>query len=66
MIKPLCRQDGIHQWNADVVGARDGMMQRMLITVFCDTRRDAIDAVCREAVMRGFAHPTVNHITRIR
>jgi len=66
MGKPLCRQSGLYQWDATVQGAKNGMRQAVLLTVFCDTRREAIDAVCAEAIERGYSHPTVDHITRIR
>jgi len=66
MGKPLCRQNGLYQWDATVVGRRDGMRQAVLVTVFCDTRREAIDAVCEHAVQLGYSKPTVDHITRLR
>jgi hypothetical protein len=66
MGKPLCRQNGLHQWDAQVVGVRDNMRQRVLITVFCDTRKEAIDAACEQVFLRGYRHPTVDHITKIR
>jgi hypothetical protein len=60
------RASGIHQWNATVQGTHNRMRQALLLTVFCDTRREAIDAVCDEAIKRGYLHPTVDHIVKIR
>jgi len=66
MTKPLGRGNGLYQWDATVQGVKNSMRQALLITVFCDTRRDAIDACCEQAVRLGYIHPTVDHITRIR
>ncbi|MCS3690990.1 hypothetical protein M2194_005027 [Bradyrhizobium elkanii] len=66
MGKPLCRQSGLYQWDATVAGYKDSMRQAVLITVFCDTRREAVDAACHEVSRLGYANCTVDHITRIR
>jgi hypothetical protein len=66
MGKPLCRQGGIYQWDARVSGAKGGMRQTVLITVFCDTRKEAVDAVCEQAAALRYSHPTVDHITKLQ
>lgn len=66
MGKPLCRTNGLFQWDASVQGVKNKTRQALLVTVFCDTRREAIDACCDHAVQLGYTHPTVDHITRIR
>ncbi len=65
MSKPLCRQNGLYQWNVNVVGAKDGMRQRILVTVFCDTRKEAADAACNHVIALGYTWPTVDHIIKI-
>ncbi len=65
MGKPLFRQSGPYQWDARVAGTRDGMRQLLLITIFSNSRADAIGDACDEAIARGYAYPTVDHITRI-
>jgi hypothetical protein len=60
------RKDGIYQWDATVQGVKNNMRQALLVTVFCDTRREAIDACCEHAVKLGYEHPTVDLIKRIR
>ena len=67
--KPLCRQSGKYQWDAKVAVMQDGKRQQAApvnITVFCDTRDDAIAAACNEVKRFGYTNCTVDHITRIR
>lgn len=55
--KPLCRQGGLYQWDAMVAGTKERMRQALRVTVFCDTRREAIDASCEHAVQLGYTNP---------
>lgn len=66
MSRPLCRTNGLYQWNATVSGVMDQMRQAILVTVFCDTRKEAVDAACAVAAARGYSHPTVDHIAKLR
>jgi hypothetical protein len=65
MGKPLCRTNGLYQWDARVAAVRDKMRQAVLVTIFGDTRKEAIDAACEQVIARGYSHPTVDHITRV-
>lgn len=67
-MKPLCRSNGLYQWDAKVSGISPGIdKQRKVvnITVFCDTRADAIEAACHEVGRLGYASLSVNHITKV-
>lgn len=66
MGKPLCRSNGLHQWDARVSAVRSGELRRTIdITVFCDTRQEAVAAACAEVQRLGYSHCTVDHITKI-
>lgn len=66
MSRPLHRTNGLYQWDARVAAVRNKMRQAVLVTVFCDTRKEAIDAACEQVAARGYSHPTVDHITKIQ
>jgi AcrR family transcriptional regulator len=66
MSNPICRTNGLYQWDARVAAVRNNMRQAVLVTVFCDTRQEAIDAACELVFARGYRHPTVDHITKLR
>lgn len=66
-MKHMIRQGGLYQWDATVAATPPGKPRSKLrLFAFCDTRDDAIDAVCKEAEARGYIHPTVDHIVRHR
>jgi len=63
--KHLGRSGGLFQWNATVNASRDGDWRKVNITVFCDTRDDAIEAACKSVAAMGFISCSVDHIVRI-
>lgn len=66
MSRPLCRQSGLYQWDAKVAGVGTEKKRRVVsVTVFCDTRSDAVEAACHEVGRLGLTHCTVDHITKI-
>lgn len=66
MSKALCRQSGLYQWDAKVSCTRPGHQHKKVsITVFSDTREDAIRDACREVGRMGYASCSVDHIVRI-
>lgn len=66
MTKSLCRGNGLYQWDARVAAVRPGESRRAVsITVFSDSRDDAVRDACEAVEALGFRYPTVDHIVRI-
>lgn len=66
MTKSLCRGSGLHQWDARVSAVRPGEARRAVnITVFSDSRAEAVRAACEAVEAMGFTYPTVDHVVRI-
>lgn len=66
MTPHLCRNRGLYQWDASVAGAKAGKArERIKVTVFCDSRSEAIEAASQTAQQMGLAFCTVDHITKV-
>ena len=66
MSSPLVRTNGLHQWDAKVAATDPGHAREIVrLTVFSDTRDDAVRDACQTVESMGLINPTVDHITRV-
>lgn len=69
-MKHLIRNSGIYQFDAVVSATWPSSpsqpRSKLRLFAFCDTRQDAVRAVCSEAEARGYTNPTVDHIVQHR